>query len=71
MTLDTPHAPITKLLKKCPNNAGKIKGKIIFSSLIRKLDSNSGLHSKNQREIREIEIEKKGMGNEKYIFTSK
>ena len=54
MTLDTPHGPITKFLKKCPKNAGKIRGKIIFSplwGLIQKLDHNSGLHAKNQREI--------------------
>ena len=30
MTLDTPHGPITKFLKKCPKNAGKMRGKIIF-----------------------------------------
>jgi len=54
MTLDTPHGPITKFLKKCPKNAGKMRGKIIFSPLwclIQKLDHNSGLHAKNQREI--------------------
>ena len=50
MTLDTPHEPITTFLKKCPKNAGKIKGKIIWC-LIQKLDQNSGLHAKNQREI--------------------
>ena len=31
MTLDTPHGPNTKFLKKCLKNAGKIKGKVIFS----------------------------------------
>ena len=49
MTLDTPHGPITKFLKKCPKNAGKMRGKIIFSPLwclIQKLDHNSGLHAK-------------------------
>ena len=54
MTLDTPHGPITKFLKKCPKNAGKMRGKIICSPLwclIQKLDHNSGLHAKNQREI--------------------
>ena len=54
MTLDTPHGPITKFLKKCPKNAGKMRGKIIFSPLwclIQKLDHNSALHGKNQREI--------------------
>ena len=30
MTLDTPHGRITKFLKKCPKNAGKMWGKIIF-----------------------------------------
>ena len=41
MTLDTSHGPITKFLKKCPKNAGKMRGKIIFSPLwclIQKLD---------------------------------
>ena len=50
MTLDTSHGPITKFLKKRPENAGKI----IFPTfwvLIKKLDRNSGLHAKNQREI--------------------
>ena len=55
MTLDTPHGPITKFLKeKGPKNAGKMRGKIIFPPfwfLIQKLDHNSGLHAKNQREI--------------------
>ena len=38
-----------KVLKKCPKNAGKMRGKIIFSRLwclIQKLDHNSGLHEK-------------------------
>ena len=55
MTLDTPHGPITKFLKKCPKN----EGKIIFSPLwclIQKLDHNSGLHAKNQREISKNDI---------------
>ena len=54
MTLDTPHGPNAKFLKKWPENAGKIKGKIIFPTLwvlIKKLNRNSGLHAKNQREI--------------------
>ena len=54
MTLDTPHGPITKFLKKCHKNAGKMRGKIIFQPfwvLIQKLDHNSGLQAKNQREI--------------------
>ena len=54
MTLDTPYGPITKFLKKCPKNAGKMRGKIIFPPLwcfIQKLDHNSGLLAKNQREI--------------------
>ena len=54
MILDTPHGRNTKFLKKCLKNAGKIKGKIIFSPLwflIKKLDHNSGLHAKNQRDI--------------------
>ena len=49
MTLDPSHGPITKFLKKCPKNAGKMRGKIIFSPLwflIQKLDHNSGLHAK-------------------------
>ena len=59
MTLDIPHGPITKFLKKCPKNAGKMRGKIIFSPLwclIKKLDHNSGLHAKNQREISKNEV---------------
>jgi len=54
MSLDTPHGPITKFLKKYLKNAGKIRGEIIFPTfccLIKKLDHNSGLHAKNQREI--------------------
>jgi len=54
MTSDTPHGPKAKFLKKCPKNAGKMRGKIIFSPLwclIQKLDPISGLHAKNQREI--------------------
>ena len=55
MTLDTPHCPNAKLLKKkWPENAGKIKGKIIFPTLWvlnKRLDPNSGLYAKNQREI--------------------
>ena len=50
ITLDTSHGPITKFLK----NAGKTRRKIIFFPLwclIRKLEHNSGLHAKNQREI--------------------
>ena len=61
MTLDTPHGPIKKFLKKCPKNAGKKRGKIIFSPLwclIQKLDHNSGLHAKNQREISKNEVRK-------------
>ena len=61
MTLDTSHGPITKFLKKCPKNAGKMRGKIIFSPLwclIQKLDHNSGLHAKNQREISKNEVRK-------------
>ena len=53
MTLDTPHGPIKKFLKKCPKNAGKKRGEIIFSPLwclIQKLDHNSGLHEKKIRE---------------------
>ena len=49
MTLDTPHEPITKFLKKCP--AGKMRGKIIFSPFLfifQKLDHNSGLQAKIQ-----------------------
>ena len=59
MTLDTPHGPITKFLKKCPKNAGKMRGEFIFSPLwclIQKLDHNSGLHAKNQREISKNEV---------------
>ena len=59
MTLDTPNGPITKFLKKCPKNAGKMMGKLIFSllwCLIQKLDHNSGLHAKNQREISKNEV---------------
>ena len=54
MPLDTPHGPITMFLKKCPKNAGKMRGKIIFSPfwfLIQKLNHNIGLHAKNQKEI--------------------
>ena len=59
MTLDTSHGPITKFLKKGPKNAGKMRGKIIFFPLwclIQKLDLNSGLHAKNQREISKNEV---------------
>ena len=59
MTLDTPHGPITKFLKKCLKNAGKIEGGNYFSPLwcmIQKLDHNSGLHAKNQREISKNEV---------------
>ena len=61
MTLDTPHGPIKKFLKKGPKNAGKMRGKIIFSPLwclIKKLDHNSGLHAKNQREISKNKVRK-------------
>jgi len=61
MTLDTPHGPITKFLKKCPKNAGKMRGKIIFSPfwcLIQKLNHNPGLHAKNQREISKNQVKK-------------
>ena len=30
MVLDTPHGQITKFLKECPKNEGKMRGKIIF-----------------------------------------
>ena len=30
INLDTSHGLITKFLKKCPKNAGKMRGKIIF-----------------------------------------
>ena len=30
VSLDTPHGHITKFLKKCLKNAGKIRGKVIF-----------------------------------------
>ena len=59
MTLDTPHGPITKFLKKCLKNAGKIEGGNYFSPLwcmIQKLDHNSGLHAKNQIEISKNEF---------------
>ena len=59
ITLDTPHGPNTNFLKKCPKNGGKMRGKIIFSPLwclIQKLDHNSGLHAKNQREISKNEV---------------
>ena len=50
MTLDTPHGPNDKFLKKkLLENAGKIREKIIFLPfwfLIQKLDHNSGLHAK-------------------------
>ena len=39
---------------KMSENAGKIRGEVIFPTfccLIQKLDHNSGLHVKNQREI--------------------
>jgi len=49
MTLDTPHGPNAKFLKKNAENAGKIRGKFIFPPfwfLIQKLDHKSGLHAK-------------------------
>ena len=48
--LDTPHRPNTKFQK----NVQKKSGKIIFPKLwflIKKLDHNSDLHAKSQREI--------------------
>ena len=60
ITLDIPHRPNTKFLKKCLKNAGKIKGKIIFLPLrflIKKLDHNSALHAKNQRDISKTKSE--------------
>ena len=57
MTFDTPHGPNTKFLKKCLKNAGKI----IFPPLwflIKKLDHNSGLHAKNQRDISKNKVRK-------------
>ena len=48
-----------KVFEKMPKNAGKIKGKISFSPLwclIQKLDQNSGLHAKKQREISKNEV---------------
>ena len=61
MTSDTPHGPNTKFLKKCLKNAGKIKGKFFFPPLwclIQKLDHNSGLHAKNQRDISKNKVRK-------------
>ena len=61
MTLDFPHGPITKFLKKFPKNAGKMRGKIILPPLwclIQKLDHNSGLHAKNQKEISKSKSER-------------
>ena len=60
MTLDTPRGPITKFLKKMLKKCGKNGvGEITFSPLwclIQKLDPNSGLHSKNQKEISKNEV---------------
>ena len=59
VSLDTPHEPITKFLKKCPKNVGKMRGEIIFPPfwcLIKKLDHNSSLHAKNQREISSYKV---------------
>ena len=50
MTLETQLGPITKFLKKCPKKAGKIICSP-FWCLVQKLDHNSGLQAKNQREI--------------------
>ena len=61
MTLDTPHGAITKFLKKCPNNAGKMRGKIIFSPLwclIQKPDHNSPIRAFMQK-IREKSLKTK------------
>ena len=71
MTLDTSPGPITKFLKKCPKNAGKMRGKIIFSllwCLIQKLDHNSGLHAKNQREISKNEVRSPTLCMEMWTF---
>ena len=60
MTLDTPHGPITKFLKKCPKNAGKMRGKIVFPPfwfLIQKLDHNSGLNAKIRKKSQVIKSE--------------
>ena len=60
MTLDTPRGPITKFLKKMLEKCGKNGvGEITFSPLwclIQKLGPNSGLHSKNQKEISKNEV---------------
>ena len=50
MTLDTPHGPITKFLKNCAKNEVEHFFPP-FWCLIQKLDLNSGLLAKNQREI--------------------
>ena len=49
MTLDTPHGPITKFLKKCPKNAGNY----FFPNLVFDSETKSQFRSaaKNQREI--------------------
>ena len=44
ISLDTPHGPNAKFLKKLSENAGEIRGKIIFPPLwflIQELDHNS------------------------------
>ena len=61
MTLETPHRPITKFLKKCHKNVGKMRGKIIFPPhfqfLNSKLDHNSGLHAKIRKKSQVIKSE--------------
>ena len=59
MSLDTPHGPNTNFLKKMSEKCGKNQGKNYFSPLwflIIKLDHNSGLHAKNQREISKSKV---------------
>ena len=47
MTLDTPHGRITKFLKKCPKNVGKMRRKQFFSPF---------WYLRNQREISKNEV---------------
>ena len=57
MPVDTPHGPNTKFMKKGLKNAGKITFPPLWC-LNQKLDHNSGLHAKNQRDISKNKVRK-------------
>ena len=57
MTLDTPHGPFTKILKKWPKKFRKNEGGYYFSPfwcLIQKLKYNLGLHAKKSESKKSV-----------------